>query len=113
MEGPHTQAIGTAVGHVSSSLSSWERKHFSLQPLDSNPGVIPLSLLNRKIGRRMVDATRALLDELMGKDRNLHPAERKNDATHFWDEDICKYYICGFCPHDLFTNTKNDLGKYL
>ncbi|VDM72349.1 unnamed protein product, partial [Strongylus vulgaris] len=26
------------------------------------------------------------------------------------DPDICKYYIVGFCPHDMFVNTKADLG---
>lgn len=58
----------------------------------------------------MMDATRALLDELMGKDRNVHPAEKTNRIIHFTDPDICKFYICGFCPHELFTNTKSDLG---
>ena len=24
---------------------------------------------------------------------------------------VCRSYLCGFCPHDLFTNTKSDLGK--
>ena len=22
-------------------------------------------------------------------------------------------YVAGFCPHDLFTNTRSDLGKFL
>jgi len=57
-----------------------------------------------------VDSTRALLDELMGKDRNVLPSERQNKAVHFSDPDICKFYICGFCPSELFTNTKSDLG---
>ena len=21
-------------------------------------------------------------------------------------------YLCGFCPHDLFTNTRSDLGEF-
>ncbi|OWK14935.1 LUC7L3, partial [Cervus elaphus hippelaphus] len=25
---------------------------------------------------------------------------------------VCKYYLCGFCPAELFTNTRSDLGKY-
>jgi len=58
----------------------------------------------------MVDSTRALLDELMGKDRNAMPAQRSNRDIHFSDPEICKFYICGFCPNDLFTNTKSDLG---
>jgi hypothetical protein len=26
------------------------------------------------------------------------------------DDDVCKYYLQGFCPHDEFVNTKADLG---
>lgn len=59
----------------------------------------------------MVDATRALLDELMGKERNVLPNERQNVGTHFSDPEVCKHYLCGFCPHQLFINTKSDLGK--
>ena len=25
--------------------------------------------------------------------------------------DICKYFLISFCPHDLFPNTKQDLGS--
>eukprot|EP01121_Diplochlamys_sp_Union-15-3_P003207 TRINITY_DN1305_c0_g1_i1.p1 TRINITY_DN1305_c0_g1~~TRINITY_DN1305_c0_g1_i1.p1 ORF type:complete len:311 (-),score=44.34 TRINITY_DN1305_c0_g1_i1:55-987(-) len=57
-----------------------------------------------------MNATRALLDELMGNDRDLHPSEKKKKDLRFYDPEICKYYICSFCPHDLFTNTKSDLG---
>lgn len=53
---------------------------------------------------------KAILDELMGKDRNELPSKRKNKGVHFSDPEICKNYICGFCPSDLFTNTKSDLG---
>jgi len=57
-----------------------------------------------------MDATRALLDELMGNDRDIHPSEKKRKDLKFDDAEICKYYICSFCPHELFTNTKSDLG---
>lgn len=58
-----------------------------------------------------MDEQRALLDELMGKERDV-PAEKKRKlGVHFSDPDICKYYICGFCPNSLFTNTKSDLGN--
>jgi len=57
-----------------------------------------------------MDAFRAQLDELMGKDRNLLPHEKNARGHHFSDPDICKHYICGFCPSELFTNTKSDLG---
>ena len=25
---------------------------------------------------------------------------------------VCKYYLCGFCPSELFTNTRSDVGKF-
>jgi len=50
------------------------------------------------------------LDELMGKERNTLPAAKINRDAHFSDPEFCKFYICGFCPNDLFTNTKSDLG---
>ena len=50
-----------------------------------------------------------LLDELMGKNRNVAPGARIN-AVRFDDEDVCKYMLCGLCPHDLFVNTRADLG---
>nr|CAI9701541.1 unnamed protein product [Rangifer tarandus platyrhynchus] len=50
-----------------------------------------------------------LLDELMGRDRNLAPDEKRSNVQ--WDhESVCKYYLCGFCPAELFTNTRSDLG---
>lgn len=59
---------------------------------------------------------RALLDKLMGRDRNMDDDEREeNRRNHMFkrwdDEKICPYYLCGLCPHDLFFNTKCDLGK--
>ncbi|XP_064423596.1 luc7-like protein 3 isoform X3 [Latimeria chalumnae] len=50
-----------------------------------------------------------LLDELMGRDRNLAPDEKRSNVR--WDhESVCKHYLCGFCPAELFTNTRSDLG---
>ncbi|XP_077591453.1 luc7-like protein 3 isoform X3 [Stigmatopora nigra] len=50
-----------------------------------------------------------LLDELMGRDRNLAPDEKRCNVK--WDdESVCRYYLCGFCPAELFTNTRSDLG---
>jgi len=57
-----------------------------------------------------MDAFRAQLDELMGKDRNLLPHEKQNKGASFTDADVCKHFLCGFCPNELFTNTKSDLG---
>jgi len=50
-----------------------------------------------------------LLDELMGRDRNLVPGE-KSTQVHWSHPDVCKHFLCGFCANDLFVNTKADLG---
>ena len=52
----------------------------------------------------------SMLDELMGRNRNFAPDDAKARELKWTDPDICKYYIVQFCPHDLFTNTKADLG---
>lgn len=86
----------------------------------------------------------ALLDELMGVDRDRAPNEKKT-ALHWSDPQVifgyfysslllviclvrfvdktnadsklvsftfqvCKYFLCGFCPSQLFVNTRSDLG---
>lgn len=44
-----------------------------------------------------MDEARALLDQLMGKDRDKPPEQRR--ARHFSDPDVCKHYLCGGkCP---------------
>lgn len=53
----------------------------------------------------------SLLDELMGRDRNAVGDDRKE--YHFSDEEVCKYYLVGLCPHELFVNTKNHIGTSL
>jgi len=45
---------------------------------------------------------------LMGSDRDAKPEERR--VRKFTDSDICRNYLIGLCPHDLFKNTKMDLG---
>ncbi|KAJ3125209.1 Luc7-like protein 3 [Nowakowskiella sp. JEL0407] len=49
-----------------------------------------------------MDFQRQLLAELMAP---LMPG-----AKSFRDKDICKHHLVSFCPHELFTNTKSDLG---
>eukprot|EP00126_Sphaerothecum_destruens_P015890 Sdes_comp9963_c0_seq1m1519 len=56
-----------------------------------------------------MDAQRALLDELMGRDRNRTRNEESRDI-HWSDRGVCKYFLCGFCPYELFANTKSDIG---
>ncbi|KAG9452336.1 hypothetical protein H6P81_005240 [Aristolochia fimbriata] len=58
-----------------------------------------------------MDAQRALLDELMGAARNLTDEEKKGFREVCWDDkEVCGFYMVRFCPHDLFVNTRSDLG---
>lgn len=59
----------------------------------------------------MVEEFRILLDELLGKDRDLPRSERLKKRDHFDDNDVCKYFLVAFCPHELFINTRNDIGR--
>jgi len=61
----------------------------------------------------MVDVTRALLDELMGKERDAPLHERSNRKIVFSDDDVCKHELVGVCPNQLFKNTRSDLGELL
>ena len=48
----------------------------------------------------------------MGTTRNAVPGENVKELS--WsDEEVCKYYLCGFCPSVLFVNTKAEatVGK--
>eukprot|EP00096_Caligus_rogercresseyi_P002233 TRINITY_DN14307_c0_g1_i1.p1 TRINITY_DN14307_c0_g1~~TRINITY_DN14307_c0_g1_i1.p1 ORF type:complete len:350 (-),score=137.04 TRINITY_DN14307_c0_g1_i1:834-1883(-) len=51
----------------------------------------------------------SMLDELMGRNRNVGPKESVREI-HWSDSEVCRYYLVQFCPHELFTNTKADLG---
>ncbi|CRG94722.1 U1 snRNA associated protein, putative [Plasmodium gallinaceum] len=56
-----------------------------------------------------MEEMRSLLDSLMGKDRNEMDSQKKKYS--FKDDNVCKYYLIDFCPHDLFPNTKSDIGR--
>eukprot|EP00850_Spirogloea_muscicola_P009675 SM000054S18161 [mRNA] locus=s54:640979:643117:- [translate_table: standard] len=59
----------------------------------------------------MVDLQRALLDELMGTARDLTEEQKKVHREPRWDDAAaCACFLARFCPHDLFFNTKSDLG---
>jgi hypothetical protein len=49
-----------------------------------------------------MDAIRKQLDQLMGANRNgdVREVSRKYD-----DRDVCRLYLAGLCPHDLFQLT--------
>ena len=58
----------------------------------------------------MVDATRAMLDELMGRDRDIPLEERTGEGLRYLDPEVCKHALAGLCPYGLFKNTRSDLG---
>jgi hypothetical protein len=50
----------------------------------------------RDSGKSELDSQRALLDSLMGMDRNN---DKKNQSLDYRDERVCKFFLCGSCPH--------------
>ncbi|EME32669.1 Luc7-like protein 3 [Galdieria sulphuraria] len=54
------------------------------------------------------DDIRKQLDLLLGPNRD--GVQREAPPTSFKDPRVCKYYLCGVCPHLLFSNTKADVG---
>ncbi|EWC46395.1 U1 snRNP-associated protein usp106 [Drechslerella stenobrocha 248] len=52
----------------------------------------------------MASEQRRLLEQLMG-------TSRTPSSTKYSDATVCRSYLVGTCPHDLFTNTKQDLGS--
>ncbi|KAF2713889.1 LUC7-domain-containing protein [Pleomassaria siparia CBS 279.74] len=53
--------------------------------------------------------TRRLLEQLMGEQLMSGSDQRAPQLT-MKDPKVCRSYIVGNCPHDLFTNTKQDFG---
>ncbi|TFJ84155.1 hypothetical protein NSK_004627 [Nannochloropsis salina CCMP1776] len=56
-----------------------------------------------------MDAQRAMLDEMMGMNRNLDNPDA--EIQDYRDERVCKHFLLGCCPHDVFSKTKIDLGQ--
>ncbi|XP_020246059.1 putative RNA-binding protein Luc7-like 2 isoform X2 [Asparagus officinalis] len=54
-----------------------------------------------------MDAIRKQLDALMGANRNGDVTEVNRK---YYDRDVCRLFLAGLCPHDLFQLTKMDLG---
>ncbi|XP_008800487.1 putative RNA-binding protein Luc7-like 2 [Phoenix dactylifera] len=54
-----------------------------------------------------MDAIRKQLDVLMGANRNGDVMEVKRK---YYDRDVCRLFMAGLCPHDLFQLTKMDMG---
>lgn len=58
----------------------------------------------------MADEQRALLEQLMGKDALISPQVRHRDVE-MASPRVCKAFLVGDCPHDLFSATKLNIGK--
>lgn len=58
----------------------------------------------------MAAEQRKLLEQLMG-DQFMGPNSQSKTANLvLTSPQVCRSYLAGTCPHDLFTNTKQDLG---
>ncbi|KAK4944818.1 splicing factor [Elasticomyces elasticus] len=57
----------------------------------------------------MAAEQRRLLEQLMGDQFANLNTSKTADLT-LSSPQSCRSYLCGTCPHDLFTNTKQDLG---
>ncbi|WFD37632.1 splicing factor [Malassezia japonica] len=55
---------------------------------------------------RKAEVQRVALERLMGPEV-MGTADKD---MHFTDPKVCRNFLCGVCPHDLFSNTKMDLG---
>lgn len=69
----------------------------------------------------MAAEQRKLLEQLMGAEALVGGGgggggsgggrgSKKSSMLHVTDPKICRSFLCGICPHDLFVNTKQDLG---
>mmetsp|Transcript_29386 Transcript_29386/g.71614 ORF Transcript_29386/g.71614 Transcript_29386/m.71614 type:complete len:320 (-) Transcript_29386:367-1326(-) len=59
-----------------------------------------------------MDAARALLDSLMGAERNAALEDREKLRRKFHDRSVCKHYLCGLCPYEVLAQTKSDVGEH-
>jgi hypothetical protein len=53
-----------------------------------------------------MDAIRKQLDQLMGANRN---GDVREVSRKYYDRDVCRLYLAGLCPHDLFQLTVSAL----
>lgn len=57
----------------------------------------------------MAAEMRKMLEQLMGE-QYVNGTGKKAAQMSITDSKICRSYLVGTCPHDLFTNTRQDLG---
>ncbi|ODV77717.1 LUC7-domain-containing protein [Suhomyces tanzawaensis NRRL Y-17324] len=58
----------------------------------------------------MAEEQRKLLEQLMGKEALISPAQRRREVE-MTNHRVCRSFLVGPCPHDLLAGTKQDLGK--
>jgi len=58
----------------------------------------------------MAAEQRRLLQQLMGASSLTAQPNPNSAPLPLTSPKICRSYLCGSCPHDLFTNTKQDFG---
>jgi len=51
---------------------------------------------------------RAMLDQLMGTARN---GPEGASGVKFYDNEVCKSFLCECCPHEILASTRMDLGE--
>ena len=56
------------------------------------------------------DAMRAMLDEMMGPERNVNLEERTGKTRHFTDDNVDKFYVAGCSPYYLFRGQPKNEG---
>ncbi|CAN3363013.1 protein Luc7p [Diutina catenulata] len=59
----------------------------------------------------MADLQRQAIEQLMGREALHSDGRRGRPPTDFTSSRVCKSFLVGTCPHDLFVGTKQDLGK--
>lgn len=64
-----------------------------------------LNLQPTPIPRTKLITNLLIADQLTGTG-----AQGRNAQLSITDPKVCRSYLVGTCPHDLFTNTKQDLG---
>ena len=62
--------------------------------------------------QKAILAAREMCDGLLGMHRNTPLGQDTTVAKlHFSDWRVCKYTLCGVCPHLQFANSKSDVGQ--
>ena len=56
---------------------------------------------------KKMEEQRRLLEALMGK-QALHGSQAI--VPHYYDGNVCRDFLCGLCPKEIFLNTKMDKG---